>query len=154
MANMKLADMIKQFFESQEWKYDFMEEEGVFQSAVGLTEDTAAMIHVIVGESAYTVMIAPMLPEPVQNVDEIRNFINDLNARLMVGGLVFDTSEGVLFFRVSQICAGQLPSAETVTESFTYPIDFVGENFDIFAKLFDGTMNADAALNAMFSDGE
>lgn len=154
MANMELVNVVKAFFDGQEWKYDYFEEEGLFQSAVALSETTSAMIHVIVGKSAYTIMIAPMLDAAAQDANEIRYFINEINARIMLGGLVYDASEGVLYFRVGQICAGQLPSAETVQDSFMYPIDFVDENYDLFEALFSGKMTAADALNAMFSDGE
>ncbi len=154
MANTELVSVVKAFFDEQEWKYDYFEQEGLFQSAVTLTEDTSAMIHVIVGSSAYTVMVAPVLNAAPQDADEIRNFINEINARVLLGGLVFDASEGVLYFRVGQICAGQLPSAETVQDSFMYPIDFVDENYALFEQVFAGTLTAADALNTMFSDGE
>lgn len=154
MANSELVNVVKAFFDKQEWKYDYFEQEGLFQSAVALTEDTSAMIHVIVGSSAYTVMVAPILNAAPQDADEIRNFINEINARVLLGGLVFDASEGVLYFRVGQICAGQLPSAETVQDSFMYPIDFVDENYALFEQVFAGTLTAADALNTMFSDGE
>lgn len=150
MANLEITTAVKAFFEKQNWKYDYFEEEGMFQSAVGLTEETGVMIHAIVGESAFTVMVAADLHPDPAHYDEFRALINDVNARILLGTLVLDADEGILYFRVGQICAAQIPSAEIVQDSFMYPIDFMDENYEIFEALFAGQIDADKALEEMF----
>ncbi len=150
MANTAIVNGIQAFFKEQNWKYDYFEEEGMFQSAVGLTEETGVMIHAIVGEAAFTVMVAADLAMDSAHYDEFRALINDVNARLLLGTLVLDVDEGILYFRIGQNCVGQTPSAEIIEDSFMYPISFMDENYETFKALFAGQIDADRALTEMF----
>ena len=151
MVRTAIINAVKQFFDSQNWKYDFFEEEGMFQTAVGLTEESGVMIHAIVGESTLTVMTAAELNAPEKLYPEITAFVNDVNTRLLLGGLVFESEEGILYFRLGQNCVNQAPNAQIVEDAFMYPISFMDENLDTFAQLFAGKISAQAALERMFA---
>lgn len=153
MVRTAMINTIKKFFETQNWKYDFFEEEGMFQSAVALTEETGVMIHAIVGEAVFTVMAAADLELPAKRYDEISAFVNDVNTRLLLGCLVFEREERILYFRVGQNCVNQAPNAQIVEDAFMYPISFMDENYEAFAQLFAGRLSAQQALEKMF-DGE
>lgn len=152
MTNIAMIGEIKKFFETQNWKYDYFEEEGMFQSAVGLTEDTGVMIHAIAGNAAFTVMVAAELTAQQEYYNEIRKFVNDVNARMLLGGLVLDCDEGILYFRVGQNCVNQAPNAQIVEDAFMYPISFMDENYETFAGLFAGKLSAQQALEKMFDE--
>lgn len=143
---------IKKFFENQNWKYDYFEEEGMFQSAVALTEETGVMIHAIVGQNAFTVMVAAELNTDAEAYHEIRAFINDVNARLLLGGLVLDCDEGILYFRVGQNCMNQTPNESIVEDAFLYPITFMDENFETLAGIMQGDLSAQQALEQLFAE--
>lgn len=153
MVRTAIINAVRHFFDAQNWKYDFFEEDGMFQTAIGLAEDSGVMIHAIVGEATLSVMTAAELDAPQALYHEITAFVNDVNARLLLGCLVFDVSEGILFFRVGQNCVNQAPNTQIVEDAFMYPISFMDENFNTFAQLFTGKLSAQQALEKMF-DGE
>ncbi len=148
----KLAAMVEQFFASQKWTYQFLEEEGFFESGVQLTEEHAAIIHAACGKAAMTVTVALDLSVPDEQLDAVRRFANLVNSILMMGGLILDEEEHLLYFRVGQNCAGQLPTAEIVEDLFFYPISFMDDLLPVLSALLAGTVSYEEAALQLFSN--
>jgi hypothetical protein len=141
--NITITDAIRHFFEEHDWQYEFHEEEGFFESGLQLDSELGgAMIHAVAGPEAFTVMIAPDIAVEEALFDDVREFINGVNARLMLGCLVLDTQESILFFRMGQNCIGQIPSSQIVEDAFMYPISFLEEIGDTLAALLTGKISA------------
>lgn len=141
---------IQKYFESQDWKYDFYEEDDVFQTAVALEGGSGVMIHALVGDSAFTVMVSTDIAFTPEVFDAARLFVNAVNERLLLGTLVIDEEEGILFFRVGQNCGSTAPDAQIIEDAFAYPISFVDENYNTFAALAAGEISAADALIKIF----
>ncbi|MBE6826126.1 MAG: hypothetical protein IJN11_06550 [Oscillospiraceae bacterium] len=151
----QIADIIVRFFDNQEWQYNYSEENGLFESGVQLdNEPGGAMIHCIVGGGAFTVMVAPEIAIEEDAFDDVKDFITAANARLMIGCLVLDCEEHVLYFRVGQNCAGLLPNDTIVEDAFMFPITFIDELCPVLLELLAGTISPEDALAQVFSDDE
>lgn len=147
----QIAAAVRSFFEDQGWQYNYSEEDGLFESGVQLDhEPGGAMIHAVIGKSAFTVMIAPELVIEEECFDDVKDFITDVNARLMLGGLVLDCEEHVLYFRVGQNCTGQAPNAAIVEDAFLYPISFVEDICPILLELLAGSLSPEEAAEQVF----
>lgn len=147
----KIAVKVKEFLEGQKWMYDFYEEENVFQTGVQFNETNGLMIHAIIGEGAFTVTAASDVEVNPENYVEVAAFINEVNARLLLGCLVLDSETGVLFFRVGQNCIDQVPTDAIVQDAFMYPISFMDENYAAIAGFLDGSLSAGEALAQLFA---
>ncbi len=147
----QISSLIKDFFDAQKWQYDYFEEDGVFQSGVQLNENTGLMLHAIIGEAAFTVTAASDIEVNSENYVEVAAFINEINARLLLGCLVLDSETGVLFFRVGQNCIDQVPTKNIVEDAFMYPISFMDENYAAIAGFLNGSLSAGDALAKVFA---
>lgn len=147
----QIAAAVRSFFEDQNWQYNYSEEDGLFESGVQLdTEPGGAMIHAVVGKAAFTVMVAPELIVEEECFDDLKDFTTLVNARLMLGCLVLDCEEHVLYFRVGQNCAGQVPNAEIVEDAFMYPISFMEDICPILLELLARTISPEDAADSVF----
>ena len=147
----EIAAKVKEFFDAQKWQYDYFEEDNVFQSGVQLNENSGLMIHAIIGEAAFTVTAASDLEIKPENYMEAAAFLNEINARLLLGCLVLDSETGVLFFRVGQNCIDQAPTTNVVEDAFMYPISFMDENYAAIAGFLSGSLSAGEALEQVFA---
>ncbi len=147
----QITSMIKDFFDTQKWQYDFFEEDGVFQSGVQLNENTGLMLHAIIGEAAFTVMAASDVEVNAENYVEVAAFVNEINARLLLGCLVLDSETGVLFFRVGQNCIDYAPTKKVVEDAFMYPISFMDDHYEAIAGFLNGSLSAGDALEKIFA---
>ncbi len=151
----KITEQIVSFFNSQDWQYNYSEENGLFESGVQLdNEPGGAMIHAIVGNGAFTVMVAPELVIEEDAFDDVKDFITAANARLMIGCLVLDCEEHVLYFRVGQNCAGQIPNETIVEDAFMFPITFIDDLCPVLLELLAGTISPEDAVEQVFSGEE
>ncbi len=147
----EIVTKVKEFFDSQKWHYDYFEEDCVFQSGVQINETSGLMVHAIIGEAAFTVTAASDVEVNPENYVEAAAFLNEINARLLLGCLVLDSETGVLFFRVGQNCIDQAPTAKVVEDAFMYPISFMDENYAAIAGFLSGSLSAGEALEQVFA---
>ncbi|MBR0460063.1 MAG: hypothetical protein IJJ26_12565 [Victivallales bacterium] len=143
----EIAEVVKEFFHSIDWKYDFDEEKGVF--TYGVTID-AKVPHVEcslrVNEDSVHVRARIRLNADKQVRPQISEFLHMLNFGLLEGCFLFDPHDGEIGFRTSYYCGSEIPSIEQIHHVISHPCNMF-EHFQtaILSVLF-GMLTPDKAL--------
>ncbi len=127
MANfsIRLAFVIRQFLEDDDWKYSFDQDKGVFKFNLTLaTRIKSVQYHVIVHEDDYTVYATSPLnvdkdePETMANMAE---FLHRANYGLRNGNFEMDFRDGEVRYKCFVNCDGQLPTTQIIKDSIYIP---------------------------------
>lgn len=141
MAFTSTEEAVRWFFETNNWTYE-EDEEGFFECGLKLDSVIECVrIRAFTGTNALTVMIAPELELKQEKLPELLQYVNLVNGGLMVGCLVLDEEEGVLYFRMGQICTDAMPTEQMMVDFFMYPVSFIDYAGKALMGLLDGSLD-------------
>ncbi|MBR5372270.1 MAG: YbjN domain-containing protein [Oscillospiraceae bacterium] len=103
--SLKIAEMVKQFLDDDDWRYKFDEENGVVNTGMKLNcKFQRADVSIRVNSDTFLVLFIL----PVNADEDIRpkvlDFINRANYGLIRGGFEMDVRDGEVRFRTSHYC--------------------------------------------------
>ncbi len=154
----EITKLIRDYLNELEWEFECTQEgEVYFDTGVGLENNEAgAAIYIVVGKRAYTVMVAPVFEEfSEEQGEDIKDFITAVNAKMLLGTLVFNAPESILYVQVSQMCSGQLPDHETLEDSLMLPITIADDLVPALRMMLEGRISPEeAAMRFLTADAE
>lgn len=145
-----LTDIVKSFFETNQWKYQ--EQDGVFESGTPLDAPIeSALIHMIADDSALAVLTALDYTIPEDCTATMLEFCNLANMLLPAGCFYLDRAEQMLVFRLTEFVMNHLmpPSVDDVEDQLLYCLTNLQQAARVLPQLVDGTLSVEEAVETV-----
>ena len=121
----EIVGVIRDFLVSDDWKFDFDEEHGIFRFGVGIESKLKHLRYLIpVREDSYVVYAISPLDTDCDDknvMKEMADFICRANYGLRNGNFELDMTDGEIRYKVFVDCDGIIPSEEIVKGSIIIP---------------------------------
>ena len=121
----EIVGVIRDFLVSDDWKFEFDEEHGVFRFGVGIESKLKHLRYLIpVREDSYVVYAISPLDTDCDDknvMKEMADFICRANYGLRNGNFELDMTDGEIRYKVFVDCDGIIPSEEIVKGSIIIP---------------------------------
>lgn len=148
--NVTLADRIQNFLEQDDWRYSFMEENGLFRFTLSLRGKMKKINYVIdVKENLYIVYATAPFGAEVENVEEtaeLVKFLTMANYGLIRGNFEFDYRDGEIRFKIATDCENMALSDEVIKSSVYVPGMMFERYGDGISGILFGGMRAEDAI--------
>lgn len=148
MEQNPLADIVKSFFETNQWNYQ--EEDGIFESGTPLDAPIeSALIHMIADDSALAVLTALDYTIPEDATSTLLEFCNLANMLLPAGCFYLDRAEQMLVFRLTEFVSVVLPTPADIEDQLLYCLMNLQQAARVLLQLIDGTLSVEEAVEAV-----
>ena len=131
----QLADCVDEYLASQEWRYEFDGEEGIFRFGMSLDNRMhSCRMAIKVGEDVFTSYAIAPVGADADSMLAVNSFITRANYGLKLGNFELDHRDGELRYKSSHFCGRELPSLEVVER-------VVDVSFQMWQTYGDGLLN-------------
>ena len=143
----ELAACVKAYLESQEWRYEFVEERGIFRFGLNIACKMKS-IHMLIGISEEGFMasaISPISPDEGMR-DKAAEFIARANYGLRYGCFEMDYSDGEISYKNALFCGEDIPSQSVVEHTVDLPFFMWKKYGDAFLSMIFGGLSPEEAV--------
>lgn len=114
----EIAQTVENFLKVDEWKFDFDEEFGVFESGVMVKNAIEfAPIYIFIRDNNFTVYMDLGIQVPKRKRTKIATEAMRLNCGMILGGFEMDLERGTLRYKCTVDCEGALPCFDVIRNS-------------------------------------
>jgi len=113
--NKALAQRMDEYLKSQNWNYDFNEEDGLFRFGMSLENkmNNCRMV-VMIGEDLFTSYAISPVSADTDTMAQVANYLTRANYGLKIGNFELDYRDGEIRYKATLFCADTIPSLEIV----------------------------------------
>lgn len=116
--NKDLANRIDEYLKSQNWRFKFDEDDGVFRFGMNLDNKMRTCNMVIqVGENHFTSYGCSPVGADADTMAAVNGFITRANYGLRHGNFELDLRDGELRYKNSLFCGNNIPAIEVVEQA-------------------------------------
>lgn len=110
-----LAKRVDEYLKSQNWNYEFSEEDGLFRFGISLENkmNNCRMVILIGGELFTSYAIAPVSAD-AETMAQAANYLTRANYGLKIGNFELDYRDGEIRYKATLFCGGSIPSLDAV----------------------------------------
>jgi len=147
--SLKIAETVKQFLDTDEWNYDFDEENGVFHSGVKLKcKFQHAEIMIRTYNDAFTVLFVLPVKADAETRAKVTEFLMRANYGMIRGGFEMDLHDGEVRFRTAHYCGSDvdLVSCDAVRENIALNYQIVNRYGSELMAVMMGFMEPEEAI--------
>lgn len=142
-----IRDAIEDFFERDDWKYDPMDEHGIFRTGVSLNgKCKSARVFINVREDSFLVHSVPSFGADQDTLHEVAEFITRANYGMSYGNFEFDYSDGEVRFKTSVYCGDSTPTFDQVAQAIYVNCSTLDDYCDGIMKVAFGMMTPEEAI--------
>ncbi len=154
-----ITEAIKDYLAKLKWEYEFAEDgDAYFETGTELeNSENGVLIRIVAGSRAYTVMAVPVLEEELtlEQMENVMKFLTIVNAHMLMGTLVLNAEERLLYVQLCQLCSGQIPDEETLEDSLMLPIAIADDLMPLLTQMCAGQLDPEeAAAQFLFPEEE
>jgi len=136
-----LADRVQEYLDSQNWKYQFSEDTGVFSLSLNMKSKLQTMtLRVSLAKNGIRTYGYPPLKAGEENLSRICEYLTRVNYGLSYGNFELDYSDGEVRYKSSHYCGDEVPSLDVV-------------EFIVDMPIFMWNRYGDGFVNLLFADG-
>jgi hypothetical protein len=110
----KLAQAVDGYLHSQNWKYDFDKENGIFKFGMNLGNKMKSCdVRILIGDdsvSIYTISPIAADPQDREGLELVNEYITRANYNLRIGNFELDHRDGELRYKSTMFCGDMIPT--------------------------------------------
>jgi len=113
--NKALAKQMDEYLKSQNWNYDFNEEDGLFRFGMSLENkmNNCRMV-VMIGEELFTSYAISPVSADADTMAQVANYLTRANYGLKIGNFELDYRDGEIRYKATLFCADTIPPLNIV----------------------------------------
>ena len=110
-----LANQVNEYLKSQNWKYEFSEEEGVFRFGMSLENkmNNCRMV-ILIGDELFTSYAISPVSADAETAAQMSNYLTRANYGLKIGNFELDFRDGEIRYKATLFCGGTVPALDIV----------------------------------------
>ena len=147
-----VTESIRDYFDSQNWKYRYDEDKGLFRMFMHIRVDDvdACEVRTIVrDERRFTTFVTFPFRVPEKKRAIAASFISRANYKLLLGCFEMDYRDGEIRFRMCVDCEDCMPSQTVVKNSILIPMAMYRNYGDALLTVLFGIKTAEEALKGL-----
>lgn len=157
IAKNNIADLLKTFFDAENWKYTFDEDSFILRVGVKFDKNTDSsrveeFIYIEDGWFCVFAKYPDTINLPVCPV--IPELICRLNDCIINGGLEISFDNGSIRYKIFVNCKDLLPTTEVLKDSIFIPIIMINKLAPVMQKVILGEISPHDAVTKLINDGE
>ncbi|MDR2753663.1 MAG: YbjN domain-containing protein [Oscillospiraceae bacterium] len=111
----KLARQVESYLKSQEWKYDFDTEDGVFRFGMNLENKMhSCKMNIVVGSAIITSYAVSHIGADADSMAQAANYLTRANYGLKLGNFELDVRDGEVRYKSALFCGDDVPALKVV----------------------------------------
>ncbi|MDR0531049.1 MAG: YbjN domain-containing protein [Oscillospiraceae bacterium] len=117
-----LAEQVDAYLKSQNWNYDYNEEDHMFRFGMSLENrmNSCRMV-ILVGEDLFTSYAVCPLSADAESMPRICDYLTRANYGLKIGNFELDQRDGEIRYKSSLFCGGDIPALNVVERVVDMP---------------------------------
>ncbi|MDR1409145.1 MAG: YbjN domain-containing protein [Oscillospiraceae bacterium] len=120
-----IAKQVDLYLHSQDWHYDFDQENGAFDFGMNISGKVKNLrMRIMLGDDYFTVYaIAPMRADEndLETLDLVNEYLTRANFGLRTGNFELDFRDGEMRYKASLFCADEVPSIKMIERVVDVP---------------------------------
>jgi len=110
-----LANRVEEYLKSQNWKYEFSEEEGLFRFGMSLENkmNNCRMV-ILVGDELFTSYAIAPVSADADTMAQMSNYLTRANYGLKIGNFELDYHDGEIRYKATLFCGETVPALDAV----------------------------------------
>lgn len=143
-----VIDLIKKFFESADWAYDFFEEKNIFTASINLNNIVGVLrIYIFVGDSDYLVYTVLNSTVEKSAYAKITEYIHRVNYGLDNGNFEFDYNDGEIRYKTFVNFKDSSLSDSVIEDSIFFPAFMFDQHGKNLFRLMLGEGDPEQLIN-------
>lgn len=146
-----IRNAIESFFEKDDWRYTFNEEDALFEAGVKLDcKLKSTRLKIRVGTSYYTVYATIALNADEDSRQQVAEYLTRANYGLRAGNFELDMRDGEVRYKIHVDCGDDcecLPSYSVVENSVYISVNMIEKYGDGLVAVMYGFKTAEEAVN-------
>lgn len=139
---------IENFFAKDDWKYEPMDENGIFRTGISLKSKVkSAKLYIDVKNQGYSIISVLPIGADEENRAAAAEFITRANYGMYLGNFEMDFSDGELRYKTSAFCGEEIPTFEQIRELVYVNFSMIERYGDGLLKVIFGMSTPEDAIN-------